>query len=209
MIYYGNPSTPNIRLQMDARRLGCIVTPYQGNSADFGRWDIIADNGCFSDRWDADNWWEWLCGLDRRSRFAVCPDVVGDHVTTSLLWDAWAPRIRFAGFVPAFVCQDGATPDNIPSDATVLFIGGTTEFKLGTAAWAITHRWASSKWVHMGRVNSKRRFDTARAMRCRSVDGTFLTFGPDQNLPKLLRWVADVDTEPMLHEALRADGHRP
>lgn len=45
------------------------------------------------------------------------------------------------------------------------------------------------KWVHMGRVNSRKRFEFARAIGCDSVDGTYLTNGADTNLPKLLAWV--------------------
>lgn len=45
------------------------------------------------------------------------------------------------------------------------------------------------KWVHMGRVNSRKRFEYARAIGCDSVDGTYLTNGADVNLPKLLAWL--------------------
>jgi hypothetical protein len=38
------------------------------------------------------------------------------------------------------------------------------------------------KWLHMGRVNSARRFAIAELMGCDSVDGTYLTYGPDTNL---------------------------
>lgn len=83
----------------------------------------------------------------------------------------------------------------------MLFLGGTTEWKLGPDARAIT---ADARergvWVHMGRVNTLRRITQARDMGCSSVDGTTLTFGPDVNLPQLLRWMADADREPMLWE---------
>lgn len=45
------------------------------------------------------------------------------------------------------------------------------------------------KWVHMGRVNSGKRYRYAEAIGCDSVDGSYLRFGPDTNLPKLLSWV--------------------
>jgi hypothetical protein len=100
-----------------------------------------------------------------------------------------------------FVCQVGATYDTVPTDADVLFLGGTTEWKLGPDAWRIVERAkADGRWVHMGRVNSWRRFDTARQMGCDSVDGTYLTFGPDTNLPKLLGWLRRADTNPTLWE---------
>jgi hypothetical protein len=38
-------------------------------------------------------------------------------------------------------------------------------------------------------------------MGCDSADGTFLTFGPDVNLPRLLAWLERADEKPMLWEA--------
>lgn len=205
MIYYANPSTIKVADEMAAGRLGCITTPLQGNVTFPGEWDVIADNGCFSDRWTHDHWFRWLLDLPRSVRFVVAPDVfdpVGGecHGATLERWYYYGSLIERHGFTPAFVCQVGATADNLP-DAPVLFLGGTTEWKLGPEAWAIVRRWKSERWIHMGRVNSQRRFRTARAMGCHSVDGTFLTFGPDTNLPKLLGWLEDQEREPMLWEA--------
>lgn len=206
MIYYANPSTEAIRDTMSAGRLGCIITPHQGNVTFPDEWDVIADNGCFSGKWTSRNWWSWLIDQPRTIRFAVCPDVFDpsgpSHEPTLERWREWAPKIERHGFTPAFVCQVGATPETVPDDAPVLFIGGTTEWKLGPQATAITAQaLRDGRWVHMGRVNSLRRFRAARAMGCHSVDGTFLTFGPDVNLPRLLSWLNDADTAPMLTEA--------
>ncbi|WP_405928098.1 hypothetical protein OG554_05250 [Streptomyces griseus] len=33
---------------------------------------------------------------------------------------------------------------------------------------------------------------------CDSVDGTFLAYGPDKNLPKLLSWLDELDGRPSL-----------
>jgi hypothetical protein len=49
------------------------------------------------------------------------------------------------------------------------------------------------KRLHMGRVNSERRYRYARLIGCDSVDGTYLTFGPDKNLPQLLAWIRGAD----------------
>jgi hypothetical protein len=205
MIYYANPSTEAIRDEMMAGRLGCITTPHQGNLTFPDEWDVIADNGCFSSKWTARHWWAWLLDQPRRFGFVVCPDVFDPsgrptHDETVALWMEWGPRIERHGFTPAFVCQVGATVDNLP-ESPVVFLGGTTEWKLGPDAWAIAAACRESGvWVHMGRVNSKRRFDTARAMGCDSVDGTFLTFGPDANLPRLRRWLDEAERQPMLLE---------
>ncbi|MEU4703358.1 hypothetical protein [Nonomuraea dietziae] len=45
------------------------------------------------------------------------------------------------------------------------------------------------KWVHMGRVNSGRRYRYAHEVtEACSVDGTYLTRGPDKLLPNALAW---------------------
>ena len=41
----------------------------------------------------------------------------------------------------------------------------------------------------MGRVNSLRRVRYTEAIGCDTVDGTYLTFGPNMNLPNLLGWL--------------------
>lgn len=65
-----------------------------------------------------------------------------------------------------------------------------TEWKLGDQARALVDEanWRGL-WVHMGRVNSRKRYLYARDIGCDSVDGTYLTFAPTVNLPKLLTWV--------------------
>jgi hypothetical protein len=52
---------------------------------------------------------------------------------------------------------------------------------------------AHGKHVHMGRVNSERRFKYAASIGCDSCDGTFLTYGPDVNLPRLMAWLRTND----------------
>ena len=184
--------------------LGFIDTPLQGNArpADV---EWCADNGCFSAKWDAAKWWTWLqANADRRSSscaFAVAPDVVADHEATMARSLPWLPRIGALGYPVAFVLQDGAR--DLPwDDFDVLFIGGSTAYKLGPEARAFTaEAKARGKQVHMGRVNSFRRIEYAAWIGCDSADGTYLTFGPDANLPKLLTWLERLNSQPFLPEA--------
>jgi len=44
-------------------------------------------------------------------------------------------------------------------------------------------------------VNSLRRLRYAEAIGCDSADGTFLTFAPDANFVRLMRWINHMDTE--------------
>ena len=57
------------------------------------------------------------------------------------------------------------------------------------------------KHVHMGRVNSLTRLRYADHIGCDSADGTYLVFGPDVNLPKLLDWLTAVNDQGTLWKA--------
>lgn len=191
--------------------LGVIVTPLMGNKIDYRTTAWAADNGCFTrpGRFDAALYLAWL---EHRSfangncLFVTAPDVVGDSVAT---WNKSAPilpRIRMLGFRAALVAQDGISIRGLEWDAfDVLFIGGTTQWKISSAAKDITcaakeHK----KWVHMGRVNSLSRLRTAAMWGCDSADGTFLAFGPDKNTPRLLAWLNTLHHEPMLNFGVAA-----
>lgn len=105
-------------------------------------------------------------------RFVTCPDVVGDHAQTLALWAEWSGVIREVGQTPAFVLQDGVSWEEVPPEVP-LFVGGSTEFKLGERCAQIVRRAkAQERWVHMGRVNSARRMTYAASIGCDSVDGT-------------------------------------
>lgn len=211
MIYYANPVSAGpdgwlVRDLMADQLIGCITQPDQGNVLFPEDWRVVADNGCYSAKWDDRRWWAWLTELPRSIEWAVCPDVFDPdggpcHDATLERWRHWSPRMKVAGFTPAFVCQVGATPTNLPTDADVLFLGGTTEWKLGRYAEAICQANTGRRWLHMGRVNSRRRWDIARSFGCDSADGTLLTFGPDKNVRHLLSWLVATETTPMLWEA--------
>lgn len=191
MRYFANPTT-GAREAMTAGLIDCIVTPAQGNRIPDGA-TICADNGCFGKGYPGDDaWYTWLGTLPAdRCTFAVAPDVVGDAAATLERSVPWLGKIRGLGIPAALVAQDGLEHMTVPWDQfDVLFIGGTTTWKLGPGARRlITEAKAHRKWVHMGRVNSERRFRYAHGIGCDSVDGTYLTFGPTTNLPKLLGWL--------------------
>jgi len=201
VIYFCNPSTPAVRAAMQTDpRLGCIETPKSGrNRVPVGvRW--CADNGCFGKGYPGDDaWFRWLEQHPGRElcEFAVAPDVVADHEATLERSLPWLERIRALGLPAAFVAQDGATVETIPWDRfDVLFVGGSTEWKLGAVAEQIVRMAADLGYpVHMGRVNSHKRLAYADAIGCTSADGTFLARGPDVNLPKVLRWLRRLDLD--------------
>lgn len=204
MLYFANPCGDAVITAMQAGMIGYIDTPAQGNKRPDDGVAWCADNGCYSDKWDEAKWWQFLTDNAHAANtclFAVAPDVVGDAFATTVRFRKWGHRIRALGYPVAYVAQDGLeklrgrTVDGgltfpVPwGSIDCLFIGGSTEWKLGEAAREIVaEAKRRGKWVHMGRVNSERRYEYARAIGCDSVDGTYLTFGPDVNLPKLLAW---------------------
>jgi hypothetical protein len=193
LLYLATASGPAVRSAIAAGQLGQIVTPDSGNRVVPGaRW--ILDNGCFGGRWTPERWSHTL----ERHRatpgclFAVVADVVADSQATFDMWARWWPAGMRRGYRVAYVAQDGCR--FIPAGPKALFIGGSTKWKLGPEARALVGL-AKSRglWVHMGRVNSLKRLRYAEALGCDSVDGTFLTYGPDTNLPRLLRFLRQVN----------------
>lgn len=189
MLYLATASTSQVRDAMATGVLGQMVTPEEGKRPVPGTcWAI--DNGCFSSRWTPDR---WLAALDRYRDtpgclFAVVPDVVADARATNERWARWHGSVRNRGYRCAYVLQNGCT--SIPASVGAVFIGGDDAFKLGHEARELVAQAKTRRlWVHMGRVNSQRRLRYAAAIGCDSVDGTFLAFGPDTNLPRLKRYL--------------------
>lgn len=203
MLYLANPCTPQVVDAMRDGQLGWLGTPAQGNRRPA---DVVwaADNGCFGKGYPGDEaWLAWLARMDPSGcLFATAPDVVGDARATLTRSAPFLPRIRALGYPAALVAQDGL--EDLPirwARFDVLFIGGSTTWKLGHAARSLVAKAKRlGKHVHMGRVNSERRYRYALAIGCDSVDGTYLTFGPDRNLPDVLAW-SRLSTHPTLEAA--------
>lgn len=211
MIYLATPSTPAIREVMRDGTIGAMLTAHSGYRAvtvEGIRW--AADNGCFSQggRFDLDVFLRWLDGMEPLRLdclFATAPDVYDPtgapcHDATTARSAPVLPILRDMGYKAAFVAQIGSTPDNVRwDDLDALFLGGTVPWKLSPAAEAVAYRAKrEGKWLHMGRVNTLRRLRYAKAIGCDSVDGTFLKYGPDVNLPRLLNRTDTVDRQGFL-----------
>lgn len=199
MLYLANASSPKVREAMRTGEIGMICTPAEGRSpAEAEMW--AADNGCFGKGYPGDS--EWVAWLERHSAhaarclFATAPDVFrpeigkGDAAATLERSAPWLPVIRELGYPAALVAQDGLEDLEVPWDTfDVLFIGGSTGWKLGPAAARLAvEAKRRGKGVHMGRVNSGRRWAYAEMIGCDSADGTFLAFGPDKNLSRMRTW---------------------
>lgn len=199
MKYLSGVSSAPLRAVCREHNIGLMCQPGNGYTTQIDQFPFwAADNGCFgkyADVFDPEKWFAWLITHKAKAStclFATAPDVVGNAAAT--LWRSrpWLSRIRELGYPAAFVAQDGIQWASIPwSEFDVLFIGGSTVFKLGPLARAVAaDANARGKAVHMGRVNSRRRLMVAEDFGCTSADGTFLAFGNDVNLPQLLAWLS-------------------
>jgi hypothetical protein len=162
-----------------------------------------ADTGCFNrpQDHDDDRYLAWLASMPEGCLFATAPDVVGDAEATLARSIPMLARIR--AIVPvALVAQDGLMPDMVPwDDIDALFVGGTTAWKLGPdVPPLVTEAKRRGKWAHMGRVNSWKRYDHARAIGCDSVDGTVLRFDPNRPVAE---WMARAERETHIWEAVK------
>ncbi len=130
----------------------------------------------------------------------TAPDVVADAASTLRLWPFWSQLLRGLGYRPAFVAQDGLTPERVPwAEMECLFIGGSTTFKESALSRSLCGL-AKSRglWVHWGRVNGKRRYELALKAGADSLDGTGFSMYPDTNIPKVEDWDAAIAAQPEL-----------
>lgn len=177
--------------------LGHLLTPNNRNSvgsilATGLSWAV--DNGAFRG-FDSGSFRRLLARVAGRSRllWIVCPDKVADARETLRLFDQWQPEVARAGPV-AFVGQDGQEDLDVSWDRfACLFIGGSTEWKLSNAAHDLaTEAKRHGKWVHLGRVNSRRRLRYAWSMRADSTDGSSASMFGDKYIHRYLRWQAEM-----------------
>jgi hypothetical protein len=128
-----------------------------------------------------------MSALGRPPRFVLVPDVPFDREGTLIEWAKWAPRLRPYGWRLAFAVQDGMTQDDVPVDADVIFVGGSTEWK-----WATVWDWcANNDDVHVGRVNSYRLLWHCHDAGAEYCDGTGWYRGNQEQLAGLERYLKE------------------
>jgi hypothetical protein len=141
------------------------------------------DNECFGafknrKEWDESRWLallEWAKISGQKPLWTLVPDVVGDRLRTLRRWDIYAPKAKRYGWPLAFAVQDGMTSPDVPKDADVVFVGGTTEWK-----WRTVALWCSTfQRVHVGRVNEYDKLRLCEKLGAESGDGTGWTREPN------------------------------
>ncbi len=108
--------------------------------------------------------------------WVAVPDVVMDRSATLANWNRHAPRLTDRTL--AFVVQDGMTAADVPTGASVVFVGGSTKWK-----WETVRGWCNDfPRVHVGRVNTERMLWMAHECGAESCDGTgWFRGGPDRH----------------------------
>lgn len=157
--------------------IGWLFTP-EGAIREPVPWIPYAcDNGRFA-VWDKGLEWKEQSFLRMLESYAthpikplwvVVPDQVGDRDETLRQWDKWYPQLD-KGFDLnfAFAAQDGMVPADVPSEAEVVFVGGTFKWK-----WRNLEAWTQAfPRIHVGRVNTLRHLLHCQDLGVDSVDGT-------------------------------------
>lgn len=119
--------------------------------------------------------------------WVVCPDWVADRDLTLARWRDYSPALRAFGVALAFVVQDGMTAPDVPNDADIVFVGGSTAWK-----WRTVREWcAAFPRVHVGRVNTYNLLWQAHDAGAESCDGTGWFRGGAKRLAGLVRYLQE------------------
>lgn len=116
---------------------------------------------------------DWGVKNQQKPRWALVPDVVTDRNATLREWSRYRDFVADRGFSLAFAVQDGMTALDVPRDADVVFVGGSTEWK-----WRTMRGWCSDfPRVHVGRVNTYKLLYKCHDAGAEGTDGTGFTRG--------------------------------
>ena len=157
-------------------RMGWLISP--GGWRTPPAWMPTAlDNGAFGawtrgDNFDVTGWQKHIQKAHQQCKpiWMVVPDVVADREATLESWGRWAGQLKekYPRTPLAIAVQDGMEPSDIPDDADLIFIGGTTEWK-----WKNLRMWTENfERVHVARVNTERLLWMAHDAGAESCDGT-------------------------------------
>lgn len=181
-------------------QFGMIVTPSRDNNGSAiirikNGWRWICDNGAFKGNFDPDLFFGFLENMipyRNSCSFVVCPDKFGDSDTTLQLFDQYAQRIKFFNFPVAFVAQDGQDQKDFPVNFDALFLGGSDQWRKSPgAAQTIKRAQKLGKWIHIGRVNSRKRIQYFSLLNVDSFDGTHLIYNHIKHRRQLIRWMSE------------------
>jgi len=180
----------------DGEPVGRLVVPRDRNAPSVlcNGQPWAADNGSFSS-FDPD---AFVRMLDRwrvcreQCLFVALPDVVGDWRRTLKLYHRWFVTVSKRIYPTALVAQDGLERrlGNVPwGMLDAIFIGGSTSWKLGPARLVAAEAKRRGKWLHVGRVNSRRRLRYCIEIGADSVDGSGMSRYPETKIGEYCRFL--------------------
>lgn len=157
--------------------VGVLISPSYGQRVPVDRWmPFVLDNDAFKawrdgTEWNIQEWRKmisWIRMTGQKPLWAAVPDVVTNREATMANWIIYHDEIKCLGWPAAFCVQDGMTPDDVPEDADVVFVGGSDGWKFPNLKM-----WTSNfPRVHCARVNAPEMIESCERLGCESVDGT-------------------------------------
>lgn len=141
------------------------------------------DNSVYTGKFTEDKWLKRIKSLEKwyeKCAFITIPDVIQNCKETITQFYTYRSMVK--SLPVAFVSQDGIVDfyNQIPwDDFDCLFVGGSNSHKFdGEAEWIIGEARSRGKWIHVGRVNSRKRMNLF--WYADSWDGTTLSYGPSK-----------------------------
>jgi hypothetical protein len=214
MIVFVSGASKTLERYAERPWIGSFTQPREGIAADLlerrwreRRWLWACDNDAFNG-FDHVRFMRMVARLATIDglAFLTVPDHVGDcHMTNYLFVEYWHVLYCWDDVeVPlAWVAQDGAESHHMTDEcmnlAECVFLGGSTGWKESAAAADLAREARRrGRWVHMGRVNTRRRLKYAFELGCDSVDGSGTSRFPDEMLSRFDRWMAELSPQPLL-----------
>lgn len=136
--------------------------------------------GCWLRRVAFDEWSfrGLLQAKGRDADWCVVPDIVTAGHESLAYSLRWLPEVQNWTKLPLLAIQNGMSVEDLRphvSESVGLFLGGTTEWKLASMPkWGEFAREANC-YLHIGRVNSRRRIRYCASVGANSFDGTSVT----------------------------------
>jgi hypothetical protein len=138
---------------------------------DNGAWSAFQQGRPF----DVDQFVKALDLMGVGADFVVVPDSVEDREETLKMAETWLPRLDDYGHRRLLAVQDGMTGECVApwlGPDVGIFVGGSTGWKERTMAeWGRVAR-RRGCWLHVGRVNTRRRLALCKFAGADSFDGS-------------------------------------
>lgn len=176
--------------------VGVLIGPSYGKKVPVDKWMPFAlDNDAFTawrdhKPWDEKAWrvmLQWIRMTRLTPLWAAVPDVVANREATLENWEVYREEIKSLGWPVAFCVQDGMRLGDVPSDADVVFVGGSDRWKFPN----LTMWTENFPRVHCARVNAPEMFEACERAGCESIDGTgwFREPSRQDKVPALERFI--------------------